>query len=41
MELCRALKFEEEPNYKAMIGLFDNCLARHNFDAKFLDYTWK
>jgi serine/threonine protein kinase len=41
MEMCRALKFEEEPNYKAMIGLFENCMARHNFDPKLLDYTWK
>lgn len=41
MEMCRALKFEEEPNYKAMIGLFENCMTRHNFDGKVLDYTWK
>ncbi len=41
MEMCRALKFEEEPNYKAMIGLFENCMQRHNFDGKVLDYTWK
>ena len=39
--MCRALKFEEEPNYKAMIGLFENCMARNNFDGKVLDYTWK
>ena len=34
MEYCRSLKFEQEPNYKQCIGLFENCLARHNFDAK-------
>ena len=39
--MCRALKFEEEPNYKAMIGLFENCMVRQNFDGKLFDYTWK
>ena len=39
--MCRLLKFEEEPNYKAMIGLFETCMTRHNFDAKVLDYSWK
>lgn len=39
--MCRALKFEEEPNYKAMLSLFDNCLARHNLDPKITDYSWK
>ena len=39
--MCRALKFEEEPNYKQMIGLFENCMQRHNFDGKVFDYTWK
>jgi len=39
--MCRALKFEQEPDYKAMIGLFQSCLTRHNFDEKVLDYTWK
>ena len=41
MEYCRSLKFEQEPNYKQCIGLFENCLSRHNFDAKVMDYTWK
>lgn len=39
--MCRVLKFEEEPNYKAMIGLFETCMTRHNFDGKVLDYSWK
>ena len=39
--MSRALKFEEEPNYKAMIGLFENCMTRQNFDGKILDYRWK
>jgi len=41
MELCRALKFEDEPNYKEMARLFETCLERHNFDQKILDFTWK
>lgn len=41
MEYCRSLKFEQEPNYKQCIGLFENCLSRHNFDPKVMDYTWK
>ena len=41
MELCRALKFEDEPNYKEMAKLFEVCLERHNFDQKILDFTWK
>lgn len=41
MEYCRALKFEQEPNYKQCIGLFENCMARHNFDGKLTDFTWK
>jgi hypothetical protein len=41
MEYCRALKFEEDPNYKYIIGLFENCMTRHNFDPKVLDFTWK
>ena len=41
MEYCRSLKFEQEPNYKTAVGFFENCMARHNFDAKVFDYTWK
>ncbi len=41
MEYCRSLKFEQDPNYKQCIGLFENSLARHNFDPKIFDYTWK
>lgn len=41
MEYCRALKFEQEPNYKQLIGLFENCMVRHNYDPKVFDYTWK
>ena len=41
MLYCRSLKFEEEPNYKHCIGLFENCMSRNNFDPKVMDYTWK
>ena len=41
MDYCRALKFEQEPNYKHTIGMFENCMNRHGFDSKVMDYTWK
>ena len=41
MEYCRQLKFEEEPNYKFLLDMFEKCLLRHNLDNKILDFTWK
>lgn len=41
MEYCRSLKFEQDPDYKFMTGLFEKCLQRHNLDPKTQDYTWK
>jgi len=41
MEYCRSLKFEEDPDYKYCVSLFDKCLKRHNLDSKVLDFTWK
>ncbi len=41
MLYCRSLKFEEEPDYKHCIGLFEKCMTRHGFDGKVFDYTWK
>jgi hypothetical protein len=41
MEYCRGLKFEQDPDYKFMIGLFEKCMSRSAFDGKILDYTWK
>jgi hypothetical protein len=41
MEYCRQLKFEEDPDYKHVIGIFERCLARHQLDPKILDFTWK
>lgn len=41
MEYCRSLKFEQDPDYKYCVSLFDKCMKRHNFDTKVMDYTWK
>ena len=41
MEYCRRLKFEEEPDYKLLVTLFDKCMKRNSMDTKALDYTWK
>jgi hypothetical protein len=41
MEYCRSLKFEEDPDYKYCITLFDKCMKRHTLDPKLLDFTWK
>lgn len=41
MEYCRALKFEEDPDYRYMVGLFEKCMQRHGMDMKAMDYMWK
>ena len=41
MEYCRNLKFEEDPDYKYIIGIFEKCMTRNGFDLKSTDYTWK
>lgn len=41
MEYCRSLKFDQDPDYKYVLGLFDKCMNRHGFDPKVTDYTWK
>ena len=41
MDYCRSLKFEQEPNYKTCLGLFESCMQRHSLDPKTMDYTWK
>lgn len=41
MEYCRRLKFEEDPDYRHLVSLFDKCMKRNNLDPKILDYTWK
>jgi hypothetical protein len=41
MEYCRGLKFEEDPDYKHCIGLFEKCMKRNSLDPKVADFTWK
>ena len=41
MEYCRQLKFEQEPNYSYLINMLENCMQKHNFDQKVIDYSWK
>ncbi len=41
MEYCRKLEFTEDPDYRYILKLFEGCMARHGFDPKVLDYTWK
>ena len=41
MEYCRALKCEQEPNYRTCVGFFESCMTRHNLDPRIFDYTWK
>ena len=41
MEHCRQLKFEETPNYKYLIGLFEGLMEKNKFNPKNYDYTWK
>ena len=41
MEYCRKLKFEEEPDYKFCVSLFERCMKRNSMDAKVSDFTWK
>lgn len=41
MEYCRSLKFEEDPDYKYCVSLFDKCMRRHQLDPKVFDFTWK
>ena len=41
MEYCRALKFEQDPDYKYCVSLFEKCMTRNEYDPKVLDFTWK
>ena len=41
MEYCRALKFEQEPDYDHCVNFFEGCMTRNNFDGRIKDYTWK
>lgn len=41
MEYCRGLRFEEDPDYKYCISLFDKCMKNNGMDSSVLDFTWK
>ncbi len=41
MQYCRGLKFEQAPDYRHCVGLFERCLLRYNFDGKVMDFVWK
>lgn len=41
MDYCRSLKFEEDPDYKFCVNLFDKCMKRHSLDPKTNDFIWK
>ena len=41
MEYCRQLKFEEDPDYRHILAIFDRCLAKNGLDQKLMDFTWK
>jgi len=41
MEYCRQLKFDEDPDYKHCVALFEKCMKRHSHDPKVMDFTWK
>lgn len=40
MQYCRALKFTDDPDYRYILNLFDNCMDRNNFDPKTPDFIW-
>ena len=41
MEYCKNLKFEDDPDYKHMTGIFEKCMVRHGYNLKSTEYTWK
>lgn len=40
MEYCRKLKFEEDPDYKYILGLFESCMKKNGWDPKVPDFIW-
>jgi hypothetical protein len=40
MNYCRKLAFTEDPDYKYLIGLFENCMKKNGFDPKTPDFIW-
>ena len=40
MHYCRGLSFTQDPDYSYIIGLFEGCMKRHQFDTKMPDFIW-
>jgi hypothetical protein len=40
MEYCRKLSFEEDPDYKYILGLFEGCMKKNGWDPKVPDFIW-
>jgi len=40
MQYCRGLSFTADPDYRFILGLFEGCMERHNFDMKTPDFIW-
>ena len=41
MNYCRKLQFQEDPDYKYMIGLFENIMRQNGWDPKVPDFIWE
>jgi hypothetical protein len=40
MHYCRGLSFTQDPDYSYMIGLFEGCMKRNDFNVKQPDFIW-
>ena len=40
MHYCRSLGFTQDPDYSYIIGLFETCMKRHDFNTKTPDFIW-
>jgi hypothetical protein len=40
MHYCRGLSFTQDPDYSYIIGLFEGCMKKNNFDPKVPDFIW-
>ena len=40
MQYCRGLSFTADPDYRFILGLFEGCMERHNYDMKMPDFIW-
>ena len=40
MNYCRKLQFTEDPDYKYILGLFEGCMKKNQWDPKVPDFIW-